>query len=345
MGRSALGFLNRGHRFERCRDHDFTRLAQNNPRPPRPKIDRGKRWGNGLTGNTVAAKDAPAPRNSPNLYHTSRGLDLSPRILAIHGRQLVNSDLLDGLVSKPQRETAGADSASRFDYQKNWGFCEMLRRHMSGADYLVAFEFHDDVVFLGSSSAPTSAEFFQVKTIRSATPRKLASLTAQRSKNTNSILGKMFANFAGICSAHQVKVILVSNIAFEFADADFCAKDLDPKYRGTIIEKLKAELPSFSESQIDNLHFVITGVSIDAMQSFLHGEAMELFKMRFGEEHGLNVHGWVRLLQSEIGRKNNYASDKVASVPDLISKKCIGRVAVEDSLSLISTQRRATPQM
>jgi Cap4 dsDNA endonuclease len=256
----------------------------------------------------------------------------------------VAGDLLDKLVSKPQRETAGSDSASRFDYQKNWAFCEMLQRHMAGADYLVAFEFHDDVVFLTPSVAPESAEFYQVKTARSATPRKLSTLT-HRAKNSSSILGKLFTNFAGICSTHKVKVVLVSNVAFEFAGADLSARDLEPKYRKTIVEKLEAELADFSEAQVDNLHFMITGVSIDAMQSFLHGEAMQLFKTQFGEEHGLNVHSWVRLLQSEITRRNNYLSDKVASVKDLISKKCIGREIVDNSLVVISGKRRATPEM
>jgi hypothetical protein len=81
------------------------------------------------------------------------------------------------------------------------------------------------------------------------------------------------------------------------------------------------------------------------MQSFLHGEAMELFKARFGEDHGFNVHSWVRLLQSEIARKNNYASDKVTSVNELILRKCIGSRAVDASLALISTQRKAAPDM
>ena len=99
--------------------------------------------------------------------------------------------LLDELLEKPQRETAGADTSSRFDYQRNWAFCEMLRRHLVHADYLVAFEFHDDTVFLSPGSAPTNAEFFQVKTSKSPNARKLADLI-NRPKNSNSILGKMF---------------------------------------------------------------------------------------------------------------------------------------------------------
>jgi hypothetical protein len=252
--------------------------------------------------------------------------------------------LFEELLEKTQRETAGSDSSSRFDYQRSWAFCEMLRRHMDNADYLVAFEFHDDTVFLTPSDIPTSAEFFQVKTSKSANARKLADFTA-RPKNSSSILGKMFQNFEGICSVHMVKVILVSNVAFEFSDKSVSAKDLAPKFRDKIKERLTKEIPKFSEAQIDYLHFYVTGVSIDAMQSYLHGEAMSLFKARFGEDHGCNVHSWVRLLQSEIARKNNYASDQVKTVNDLISKKCIARQAVDDSLALISAQRKSLPNM
>jgi hypothetical protein len=256
----------------------------------------------------------------------------------------MQKNLLDELLEKPQRETAGADTSSRFDYQRNWAFCEMLRRHLVNADYLVAFEFHDDTVFLSPGSAPINAEFFQVKTSKSTKARKLAELTA-RPKKSNSILGKMFLNFGGICSGHLVQVILVSNVAFEFSDKAISAKDLSSKYRDQITARLKEEISTFSEAQVDDLHFVVTGVSIEAMQSFLNGEAMELFKTRFGEDHGYNVHSWVRLLQSEIARRNNYASDKVKTVDELILKKCIGRKSVDASLALISAHRKTAPDM
>jgi Cap4 dsDNA endonuclease len=251
---------------------------------------------------------------------------------------------LEGLLDKPQRETVGSDTSSRFDYQKNWTFCEMLRRHMDNAEYLVAFEFHDDAVFLTPSVTPTSAEFFQVKTSKSAKARKLADLTA-RPKNSNSILGKMFQNFDGILAGYGVEVILVSNVAFEFSDQNVSAKDLPSSYRNKIVERLSEEVSAFREERIDNLHFIVTGVSIEAMQSFLHGEAMELFKTQFGEGHGFNVHSWVRLLQSEITRKNNWSSDKIGNVQELVSKKCIGREVVAASLDLISEQRKIAPDM
>lgn len=263
----------------------------------------------------------------------------------------MGKDLLDELVDKPQRETAGADVGLRFDYQKNWAFCEMLRRHMENAEYLVAFEFHDDVLFISADGDPKQAEFFQVKTAKSAKPRTLADLirvpAAKPNSSTkhNSIIGKMFLNFDGICSDHSVKVILVSNVAFEFADANLSATDLDPKYREKIVAKLKAELPNFTEAQVDGLHFVISGVSIEAMQSFLHGEAMELFRTRFGENHGFNVLSWIRLIQGEIARRNNYPSATIKNVADLIGKKCVSRQDVDESLKVVAAQRKAGPDM
>jgi hypothetical protein len=155
----------------------------------------------------------------------------------------------------------------------------------------------------------------------------------------------MFMNFEGILAGRAIKVVLVSNVAFEFSDQSVSAKDIAPSYRGKIIARLKDELTTFCDDHVDNLYFVVTGISIDAMNSFLHGEAMELFKRRFGEDHGFNVHSWVRLVQSEIARKNNYPSDRIASLDDLVSLKCVARNDVDASLALVSAQRRAPPDM
>ena len=248
--------------------------------------------------------------------------------------------LFDDLLRKPQRETVGSETSARFDYQKSWAFCQMLRRHMDGADYVVAYEFHDDVVFVDPDASKNAVEFFQIKTAKSANPRKLSDLISRKSQTTNSILGKMFKNFSGMWSAHSVRVVLVSNVAFEFADRDFAATDIDPKFRRRIVAKLAAELPEFVEDQVDKLHFMISGVSIEAMQSYLHGEAMELFRLRFGEEHGYNVVSWVRLIQSEITRRNNYSSENIASISELKAKKCIAKDFVDESLKLWASRAR-----
>lgn len=215
---------------------------------------------------------------------------------------------------------------------------------MAKADYLVAFEFHDDVLFLDRSKTPQSADFVQVKTSKSSTPRKRATLT-YRPSGKSSILGKMCQNFKGICADHDVKVILVSNVAFEFADIDICARDLDEKHKNFLLGRLTDELPDLKPEQFDRVHFIVAGVSIEKMETYLQGETVNLFKQEFGEDHGLNVTSWIRLVQGEINRKNNEASDAITSVEDLIDKKCVGREFVDDTLALVSNKRRIDPDM
>lgn len=250
-------------------------------------------------------------------------------------------DLFSDLTSKPQRETAGADAASRFDYQKNWAFCQMVRKHIADESYLIAFEYHDDVLFLSPSDHPTSAEFFQVKTSSASKARTLSSITT-RPKGKASIVGKMFANFDGVCSSHDVRVVLVSNNAFEFADKELCAKDLDARLRQRLLDKLKDEIPGFDENRLEKLHFLVTGVSLEAMQSFLEGEAMALFCHKFGEDHGVNIRTWIRLIQGEITRRNNHPSDTITTTDELIEKKCIGHALVEGTLNHIHEKTKQT---
>ena len=248
-------------------------------------------------------------------------------------------DLLSELTSKPQRETAGADSAARFDYQKDWAFCRMVQMHTGGDDYLIAFEYHDDVLFLTPSGKPTKAEFCQVKTSSATSPRKLTTLTT-RPKGKASILAKMFSNFEGICASNDVQVVLVSNNAFEFSDKNVCAKDLDQKFRNKLIDKLEAEISGFDKKQLEKLHFMVVGVSLEAMKSFLEGEAMELFCGKYGEDHGLNVRTWIRLLKGEISRRNNYPSDQITTTDDLIKHKCIDPSLVEKTLEVLHSKSR-----
>lgn len=248
-------------------------------------------------------------------------------------------DLFADLTKKPQRETAGSDASTRFDYQKDWAFCEMMQRHRAEENYLIAFEFHDDVLFLSPAEQPTSAEFYQVKTSSGASPRTLSSLTS-RPKGKASILGKMFSNFDGVCASHDIRVVIVSNNAFEFAGTAVCADALDQKFRDRLLKKMQSEISGFDASRLTKLHFRITGVSLDAMQSFLDGEAMELFCHKYGDDHGLNIRTWIRLIKGEIARRNNYPSDKIATAADLVNKKCINYPFVEKTLDVMHSRTK-----
>ena len=260
----------------------------------------------------------------------------------------MSKTLLEEMLKKPQRETAGADTNLRFDYQKNWAFCEMIKRHLEGADYLVAFEYHDDVVFMEPDNEPQNVDFCQVKTKKSFSGVNLGFYLARAKAGDGkkpSILGKMFENFDGIGAGHKVKTVLVSNVPFSFCDSNACAADLKENDVKKIKEKLTAELPDFDEDRLSNVYFLATGISLDAMQSFLMGEVSELFKTELGEGHGVNIHAWTRLVQDEINRKNNIDSETISSTSDLKLMKCVDRKFLTGTIQLVANNRTRAPDM
>ena len=75
--------------------------------------------------------------------------------------------LKDLLVTTKPRETSGPRSANRFDFQKSWALCRLLELHKSGKDYLIVFDYHDDVLVLDSCGDPNRIDFYQIKTKQS----------------------------------------------------------------------------------------------------------------------------------------------------------------------------------
>lgn len=94
-----------------------------------------------------------------------------------------------------QRETAGAQTFEKYEYQYHWALCRILGAHENSDDYVVFIELHEDVVLATSTDESVARfEFNQVKNV-SATPwnqKKLISVPkATPNKIKNSILGKM----------------------------------------------------------------------------------------------------------------------------------------------------------
>lgn len=94
-----------------------------------------------------------------------------------------------------QRETAGAQTFEKYEYQYHWALCRILGAHEDSDDYVVFIELHEDVVLATSTNESAARfEFNQVKNV-SASPWNHKNLTSvpkrSTTKITNSILGKM----------------------------------------------------------------------------------------------------------------------------------------------------------
>ncbi|HKY96601.1 MAG TPA: DUF4297 domain-containing protein [Gemmatimonadaceae bacterium] len=136
------------------------------------------------------------------------------------------------LLTDKAREDSGGEASDRFDFQKNWALCELLRLHETGSDYCMVFERHEDVLVLDSAHTPTQIEFVQVKSTRRShwTIGQLLQRETGATGKKGSILGKLVGNYVKYRPITKA-LSLVSNACFrvELADgSDSTTQDLVP---------------------------------------------------------------------------------------------------------------------
>jgi len=251
--------------------------------------------------------------------------------------------LLETLTKMKRRESAGSDTAARFDFQKNWALCEMFRRHNDGIEYLVAFEFHEDVLFLTPENDPKSVEFVQVKTSKTAKARTISSLT--NAPKGPSVILKLANNSKFVGQPTAVRLILVSNTPFEFSATEIAGDDIAEPHKKKLIKALAKEFSGSEAEVVKKLHFIIANLPVDDMEAFVKGKATELFEKRFGIDFTLSPTSWLRLIQGEIRRRNNYPDEKITGIKELLDNKCVGRSLIEQTLDNVEKAHRPTPDL
>jgi hypothetical protein len=159
------------------------------------------------------------------------------------------------LVQTPRREKSGETGYERYDYQASWGLALIFESHDDLDDYAIAFEFHDDIVRLNSSSLPTTARFYQVKTkisghwtLTDLSKRK----KAKDGTSLPSFIGKMYDNYE-LFPAETERLSFVSNLPCQFIDASAtvsCFADCQPEDFAKFLTKLQGEYPSIAVAEI-----------------------------------------------------------------------------------------------
>src|ERR1700730_5948168 len=101
------------------------------------------------------------------------------------------------LLEFPPRDLSGSTVSDRFTYQHTWALCHLLELHISGKDYVVIFDHHEDVAVLDAEENPTSLHGYQIKTKESGnyTLNALAKQESGEGSPPNklpSILGKLY---------------------------------------------------------------------------------------------------------------------------------------------------------
>jgi len=245
----------------------------------------------------------------------------------------------DKLVQTPRREKSGETGYERYDYQASWGLALIFESHNDIDDYAIAFEFHDDIVRLDSSSAPTSARFYQVKTKLKGHWTLTDLSKRKKSKGGSelpSIIGKMYDNYE-LFPTETERLSFVSNVPCEFIDAAAtlcCFADCDAAAFAKFLAKLKHECPSATGSTAKLMHFVRADLSLHDASAHLKGKMQDFVTKQLGAI-GYNPDSLYKTIIEECRTKSKYTGS-INSFEDLIKHKAVTRSQVSGWLAQIT---------
>lgn len=253
------------------------------------------------------------------------------------------SNFLDVFSKALPRETAGARSANRFDYQKSWALCELLELHHTRQDYLLVFEHHEDIVVLDSSVNPQSAKFYQVKT-KTNSNWTLNNLCKKGSSPTDlSVLGKLFANNNEFDDNVEA-LVFASNrglstklscgqkgIVYECVEfAQLVTED-----KKKVWETVKADNNDYCDiNALTKLKILRSALQPEDHVSASKGRLADFFEIRHPHQP-IQVSLAHKTISDEIKRKSNY--ELIPKNPsELLRNKSISRDEFESILKIVS---------
>jgi len=255
---------------------------------------------------------------------------------------LDTNQLAKNLAQKRPSEHGGTYAGRGFAYQANWILYKLLNLFEEGEDFAVLIEWHDDMIYMDSSTAPTALEFYQVKSTNRKTPRNLKEVLVL--KKGSSILGKLCRHVKTFPNDVN-KLTLVSNIGFKLKMADGATTDSlsEVHFKDAHADVIKStsvvltnELgEDFVESALYITVFLRSTLSLDETERDVKGYLVD-FLGRFDAGTSFHVPALYKTLKAEIYKRAN----RVAQPNDLASlleSKGITRSRFEGDLRTAST--------
>lgn len=215
-----------------------------------------------------------------------------------------------------QREKAGADTFSKYDFQYHWALYKAMSLTKDRMDYVVMVEMHEDVIIGDSLDGSTvKFEFNQVKTTdHKYTARNLIKQTkSSKGELKSSVLGKLVSNRVKFENPDDVissyNLVASNGFSLKLKEKrdynDIEIKDLDEGEVDILTKALKNELSI--EELPKNIHFIIPSLPEKGFQSYLIGFITEVMDDVFGTSH--KAKGVYLALIDELHRKGQVKLD------------------------------------
>ncbi|EHN68762.1 DUF4297 domain-containing protein [Aliivibrio fischeri] len=185
--------------------------------------------------------------------------------------------MADNPLAEAQRESAGASTFGKYNFQFHWALCEIIEKHKQQKEYALLIEHHEDVVIAeGLNASSATFEFYQVKN-QSATFTP-ANLTKRKKGNNeklkSSVLGKLLESCINTQYDNRItKIGLVSSSGFSLkTDADLT---LDVIKVGDITEEDLTTLTDNIQSELgitvlpENLQFIVPNIQLKNQEDYV----------------------------------------------------------------------------
>ncbi|MCQ9635163.1 DUF4297 domain-containing protein [Chryseobacterium sp. WG23] len=242
------------------------------------------------------------------------------------------------------RENAGSMASNRFDFQKNWAICKLIELTNSGVDFLLAFEYHEDIIVLDSVNNPTKIDFYQIKTKDKGTYSLSNILTKKKLKKGDggSILGKLYQNKLNFDSETK-SLNIVSNNRFSIKSIKenrlvICCKELDDKEKLEIEENLKAELSiQWLHEFLDVIFLHNSELTIEHHNEITKDKLNKLIESLYHTDVKYNPSLAYRTIFDEVNRRNNIER-KINNFEELIHFKSISKDDFDRMLKIVVSE-------
>ncbi|MBZ3680822.1 DUF4297 domain-containing protein [Providencia rettgeri] len=181
---------------------------------------------------------------------------------------------MDNPLAVAQRESAGAESYDRFEYQYHWALCQAFSAYRNAKDFAVFMEYHEDVIIADSlNKEKVKFTFNQVKANSSVryTTKSLTKRDKGKKNEKPSLLGKLCS------SAHKksylkkvTEINFVSTIGFNFSPKDglklkaMGLSDLKSGDFDSITNALKKEVDDFDSFPKEILRLVCSDIPLQS---------------------------------------------------------------------------------
>ena len=247
--------------------------------------------------------------------------------------------LINKLRQIAPRENSGSVSSNRFDYQKDWAICKLIELSEK-KDFLLAFEFYEDIIVFDSSSSPNTIDFFQVKT-KGKGKHSISTLLSK--KNGSSILGKLFKNKLNFHSETN-SLNIVSNCDYKVklqSGQDvgilICCNEISAEERKNIAEKLSEELNiEWVKEYLDIIFFERSDLTKEH-HSDLTQQRLNKFIERKYENIKYNPSLAYSTIFDEIKRRNN-TERTISTFEELVKYKSISKTEFDEMVRIVASE-------